>query len=119
MSWCTRTTTTIQTLARLGGKRHLSELSALLDDRAECAERAGGENDETIKTLICDVALAAMVYVTGQKLDDYGMDEVQSVPFMLFDVRTLGFADPKAREAALKKWRAWVDANRESMKEEG
>ncbi|HUY36698.1 MAG TPA: hypothetical protein VMV69_28445 [Pirellulales bacterium] len=101
----------IQTLARLGGKQLVPEISALLVDRAELAERSDDEHDQTIKTLICDVALASLVYLTGQNLEDYGFEEVQSNPIMLFDARTLGFADPEAREAALKKWRQWTETH--------
>jgi HEAT repeat protein len=107
----------IQTLARLAGKRAMPELAPLLDDPSECgAERPGPDNEETVKTQICDVALAAMVYLTGQELGDYGFKEAQSNPIMLFDARTLGFADPAAREAALRKWKDWAAANPERLK---
>ena len=101
----------IQTLARLGGKQLLPEIGALLADRSEVAERSAEDDDETIKTLICDVALASLVYLTGQDLGDYGFDEVQSNPVMLFDARTLGFADSDAREEALIKWKHWAETH--------
>ncbi|HVC93958.1 MAG TPA: hypothetical protein VND64_09725 [Pirellulales bacterium] len=103
----------IQTLARLGGKQLLPEIGALLADRSEVAELSAGDQDETIKTLICDVALASLIYLTGQNLGDYGfdVDEVQSNSVMLFDARTLGFADADAREAALIKWKDWAETH--------
>jgi hypothetical protein len=104
----------IQTLAQLGGKQLLPELSALLADRSELAEPSAADHDqddESIKTLICDVALASLIYLTGQNLEDYGFEEVQSNPVMLFDARTLGFSDSEAREAALKKWKDWAEKN--------
>ncbi len=101
----------IQTLARLGGKQLVPEIGALLADRSEVAERSAGDDDETIKTLICDVALASLVYLTGQNLEDYGFDEVQSNPVMLFDARTLGFEDSDVREEALIKWKDWAETH--------
>jgi hypothetical protein len=104
----------VQTLARLGGKEVLSELAALLDDRSVCATRPiDDQQDETIKTLICDVALASMIYLTGQELGDYYFDResVKSNPVLLFDASSLGFAKDEAREAALKKWKEWEAAN--------
>jgi hypothetical protein len=103
----------VQTLARLGGKQVLPELSALLDDRSVCASRiVDDQPDETIKTLICDVALASMLYLTGQEPEDYffDKDKVESDLVMLFNASSLGFADEKSRAAALKKWKEWAEA---------
>ena len=91
----------------------LPEIGALLADRSEVAELSAGDQDETIKTLICDVALASLVYLTGQNLGDYGfdVDEVQGNSVMLYDARTLGFVDSDAREKALIKWKDWAETH--------
>lgn len=95
----------ILAVGKLGSRDHVAALMPLLDDARPIgmADRTGRESDTQLR----DVALAAMIHLTGQKLADYGFVHAKSNPLILFNSNTLGFNDPSAREEAIKKWRAW------------
>jgi hypothetical protein len=98
----------ILAVGKLGGREHVTALLPLLDDERSTVvpDRTGRESDTQIR----DVALAAMIHLTEQKLADYGFVHAKRNPLFLFNSNTLGFNDPAAREAAIKKWRAWWQA---------
>jgi hypothetical protein len=96
----------ILALGKLGDERQVPALSSLLEDKAEFTVH--GRDGEEIRTQIRDVALAVMVYLTGQELRDYGFDHYVSHPTWLFNPATLGFKSVEAREEALMKWRKWA-----------
>jgi hypothetical protein len=93
----------ILAIAKLGSREHVESLEPLLADERSIPDRGGRESDVQVR----DLALAAMIHLSGQKLADYGFVHAKSNPFYLFNTNTLGFNDPSARTEALKKWRAW------------
>ena len=97
----------ILSIAKFGSRENIAALEPLLiDERTiDGANRSGQKSDTQIR----DVALAAMVHLSGQKLADYGFHHAQSHPSFLWNANSLGFNDPAARQEALKKWRAWAD----------
>lgn len=97
----------ILALGKLGGREHLAALEPLLKDERPIGvpDRGGRESDTQVR----DVALAAMIHLTGQPLSDYGFSRAKSNAMILFNTNTLGFNDPSAREAALRKWRDWTE----------
>jgi hypothetical protein len=97
----------ILAVGKLGSRQHVAALMPLLDDERPIAmpDRSGRDSDTQVR----DVALAAMIHLTGQKLADYGFVHAKTNPLILFNSNTLGFNDPAARQEALKKWRAWWD----------
>ena len=56
---------------------------------------------------IRDVALAILLHMTDQNLREYGFPSAQPYGETAFQEGALGFADPAAREAALRKWARW------------
>ena len=92
-------------IGKLGGREHVPALVPLLKDERPIGvpDRTGRESDTQVR----DVALAAMIHLTGQKLADYGFVHAKSNTVILFNSNTLGFNDPTARSEALKKWQAW------------
>ncbi|MGH7140017.1 MAG: hypothetical protein ACREHD_30120, partial [Pirellulales bacterium] len=97
----------ILAVGKLGSRDHVAALMPLLDDA-----RPIGMADRTARgsdTQVRDVALAAMIHLTGQKLDVYGFVHAKSNSWLLFNSNTLGFNDPSARQEAIKNWRAWWD----------
>lgn len=97
----------ILAIAKLGSRDHIAALEPLLNDERtiDASDRSGQKSDTQIR----DVALAAMVHLSRQKLADYGFHHAKTNPFYLWNANSLGFNDPAARQEALKKWRAWAD----------
>ena len=95
----------ILAIGKLGGREHVRSLEPLLVDERSIPDRGGRESEVQIR----DIALAAMVYLTGQKLGDYGFVHAKQNALYLFNTNTLGFNDPAARDQAIEKWRAWRD----------
>jgi hypothetical protein len=99
----------ILTIGKLGSHEHLAALERLLTDERSIPDRGGRESEVQIR----DVALAAMIHLTGQKLGEYGFVHAKSNALYLFNTNTLGFNDPAAREEAIKKWRAWREKQKQ------
>lgn len=101
----------ILAIGKLGERKHVPALLPLLDDSRSVGvpDRTGRQSDTQIR----DVALAAIVHLTGQKLSDYGFVHAKSNPLILFNTNTLGFNDPAQRDEALSKWRSWWAEHRE------
>lgn len=97
----------ILTIAKLGSRENIASLEPLLSDERsiDASDRSGQKSDAQIR----DVALAAMVRLSGQELADYGFHHAKLNPAFLWNANSLGFNDPAARQEALKKWRAWAD----------
>jgi hypothetical protein len=100
---------TVLAVAKFGRREHLPSLAPLLADASSCGEFEFDQRK--IDCQVRDVALAAMVRLSGQQLSDYGFDLAQPDEFSLLDVSRLGFADDARRDAALAKWRAWQSSN--------
>lgn len=100
----------ILALAKLGGKDYIQALEPLLEDESACASRTVG--DAQVDTQIRDVALAALLHITGQDLATYGFADVQEIPMLLYNTATLGFADDETRQKALKHWTEWSAKNK-------
>jgi outer membrane protein assembly factor BamB len=101
-------------LGKLGGRSEVALLQSLLKDTGICANRvtvtADGKRIEN-HTQIRDLALAVLIHLTGQQHKEYGLDKVQTNPQMLFNYASIFFANPEARDAALKKWEQWAAKN--------
>lgn len=101
-------------LSKLGSKELIPHLEPLLDD----ATQVGSVVIRRVRltTQISDVALAALIQLSGQDESEYGFPYLEVVPGLknLPSVNRLGFADPAGRQAALKKWKTWSAAHRVS-----
>jgi hypothetical protein len=97
-------------LARVGGKEQVPVLESLLSDettlgRIQLNTLAGD-------TQIKDVALGMLVHLTGQSHKDYGFSFLAEQPALLWAPNYLGFSTQQQREAAHKKWKDWVVAQK-------
>ena len=106
----------VEAVARLGGKPYAATLSALLDDQRMCTQRVVNEKPQEIQ--VRDVTLAWLLNITGQDPVPYGLQEaaqwfnaVKQAPGNAFNFANFYFAAPAARDAALKKWAEWSQAN--------
>jgi hypothetical protein len=99
-------------VGKLGGDEHIPLLEPLLANSDMVQQRAirVGNVKETIIVEVRDVVLATLLRMTGQDLDDYKMFGARPHDQTLFELNTLGFSDPKSREAAITKWREWRTA---------
>jgi hypothetical protein len=96
-------------LGKLGSREHVADLEPLLQNETVCANQE--VEDQDVQTQVRDVALAALVRLTGQQPREYGFLRAQDNSMILFNTPSLGFAEPSQREAALKKWRDWSKAH--------
>ncbi len=100
-------------LGKLGGKEDLKLLAETLDDKTPFNRRvvvmADGKTKEHASELR-DVALASLVYLTGQKFADYGLN-ITINPQTFFNYGQVHFSTAEVRDAALKKWRNWTAKN--------
>lgn len=94
----------ILALGKFGSAEHVPLIEPLLQD-ARPADKKSRRQDSN--TEVRDVALAVLVYLTGQNLADYGLKHAKSDHMQLFQLHSLGFHEAAARESALKKWREW------------
>jgi hypothetical protein len=97
----------ITAICRFGAKDQIPDLETLLTNHAICYTLH--INSKQYTTEVRDVALAALVHLTGQKHADYGMDRVQLNPQTVFAPHTVGFAkDEEAKRIeAFAKWDRW------------
>jgi len=100
-------------VGQIGGKPYAGVLAEFLDDETECYRRT--VNGESQVTEARDIALAWLVHLTGQSLEDYGMEQatkaferLKKSPQSSISLHYLGFPDEEAREKALKRWDEWV-----------
>jgi len=107
----------IGAIGRWGGKDYAAVLEALMDDKSEIFRGQIGNNKE-MTVQMRDVALAWLVYLTGQEHAAYGMEQAKNDfenlrknPKYMPNFPNLGFGQESARDEALKKWRAYVAEN--------
>lgn len=93
----------ILAVGKFGGVEQLPLLEPLLDDTRSIAFPNRGRQE--LDAQVRDVALAALVHLSGQKLVDYGFSHVRTHPSYLFIADSLGFSDPAQRDRALQIWR--------------
>ena len=101
----------------IGGLQDLQVLERLLDDEMEFHVGRRGM-DSKFTSHLQDVALAGLLHLTEQDLQDYGFEEVRPHPTYLFTPGSIGFPDEESRAAALEKWRRWAAENLRELQPE-
>jgi outer membrane protein assembly factor BamB/tetratricopeptide (TPR) repeat protein len=110
----------IEGTARLGGKPYAALLLPMLGENREVMRHQMMINNKLEVRIVevRDVALAWLLELTGQDQAQYDMpeakqwfDQLHRFPQQSFNFFNMGFKDPKQRDAALKKWEAWVKTN--------
>jgi len=86
-----------------GSKEHVAAVEQLLDDKA--ALTAVNVNGKRGTVEVRDVALAVCVQLSGETLEGYGFDLLNTYPVRVTSFYQLGFSDDEKREAALERWR--------------
>ncbi len=98
--------TAILTVGKLGGPEHVDDLEPLLEDDTDCLT-ARTTTRQFARIQIRDVALAVMLHLTGQNLQQYGYPAVRRHVRTLFTPSTLYFASEAQRDTAIEKWHKW------------
>jgi hypothetical protein len=93
-------------VAKFGDAAHIGLLERYLSDETQYPQRQL-ERPKGIQTEMRDVALAALVTLTRQNFQDYGMSHVTAAPSFVFLPQSCGFDSAEARQKALEKWRAY------------
>lgn len=93
-------------LAKAGSPAHLHELELLLSDATDLQVRRQGMVT-AFSSKVQDVALAALLHLTGQDPRSYGFSELREHPQYLYAPGTIGFDSQAQRRAALDQWKRW------------
>ena len=107
----------ILAVGKFGSEENIGALEPLLENATECLPRQqiNGPGGDMAAVQIRDVALAALLRLTGQEPVAYGFLHARPHPQMLFDVTSLYLESDDRRRDALEQWRAWrVQHSRET-----
>ncbi|MEW4564587.1 HEAT repeat domain-containing protein [Bremerella sp. JC770] len=89
-------------IAKLGGKEDIEYLSTYLDDATEISlPTAQGDR---FSTLLKDVALVAVLHISGEDPKEFGYPRISTDPNFLYNIRSIGFTTDEQREKAFQKW---------------
>jgi hypothetical protein len=99
-------------LAKAGNNSHLHEIELLLSDKTELQTRRMSQGSQPVTTFtsrIQDVALVALLHLTGQNPRDYGFSGLRENPHpqYLYQPGTIGFESEAQRRAAIVRWKRW------------
>jgi hypothetical protein len=103
-------------VGKLGSKDNIVDLEPFLTDTTPLGQTQ--VNMVRIQAEMRDVALAMLVQLSGQQLEDYGFPYLTSLQpglrgnqqVIFFSPSLLGFSDAASRDAALKRWKDWSEA---------
>ena len=90
-------------IAKLGDEQHIPMLATYLSNEQPVNNRRGNG----FQPLVRDVALATTIHLHGQNPKDFGFTHIRTNRQTLFQAGSMGFANPKQREAAFNRWNAW------------
>ncbi|MCI0703609.1 MAG: hypothetical protein L0241_21215, partial [Planctomycetia bacterium] len=102
----------LATLVRIGSKDHLPAIEKLIGDNSVMITLTTIVNGQPVQTHIQvgDTALAAAVLLTGQKLEDYGIEDRLKGNPGTFNYTRYMIPEDKRKEA-VAKWKAWREKN--------
>jgi hypothetical protein len=103
------------TISKLADRKQVLKLEPLLSEQLICyqggAKKVVGKQIPPTTVQLRDIALAAVVHGTGQKLADYGFPHPLPDKLWLFKIGSLGFESESHRSIALEKWASWRGAD--------
>lgn len=106
----------LMAIARFGTAEDVETIEPLLANNTVC--QTVTMNRVKYTTQIRDVALVALIQLTGQDHKEYGFDRLQKNPRTVFatQTHTMGFPsdDGAARDEAINKWRRWRASQKKS-----
>ena len=94
----------VLTIAKLGSDEHVSILEPLLDDPTVCQQRTDPKTKIKTQTQVRDIALAAIIFMSGEHPKKFGFAQLRENPTYVFVSSTAGFASDQQREESRRKW---------------
>ncbi|MEE2684943.1 MAG: PQQ-binding-like beta-propeller repeat protein [Planctomycetota bacterium] len=107
----------MQTIGILGGSPYAGRISRMLESEIVVSRRTVVQNNErvTIEIQLRDVALAWLIFLTGQDHTGYGMlqarntfQRIRQSPTSTVSVSLMGYDKPERRTEAMAKWHQYV-----------
>ncbi|MEQ8790782.1 MAG: hypothetical protein RIC55_31075 [Pirellulaceae bacterium] len=95
----------ILAIARLGDKQQMEAVEPFLADATHVTHRRVGDDNRLVAVQVRDVALAALVHLSGQDYRDYGYRHIQPNPQTVFTANSACFENDADREKAVQRWR--------------
>lgn len=89
-------------IAKLGSRDDIPELEKFFDDSTPIDTHL--TVGEQMTTEIRDVALLAVLHLSGKDPKDYGFSRLATDPSFVYNVRSIGFLSADERDAAFEKW---------------
>lgn len=89
-------------IAKLGGKEDIEYLSKYFDNDTEVSLPT--VQGDQFTTQMKDVALVAVLHLSGENPKDYGYPRISTDPNFLYNIRSIGFTTPEQRQQAFEKW---------------
>lgn len=93
------------TIAKLGDRSHFPLLEKMLEDETQYTSFR--VNNKRLPIQVRDIALGALLHISGQDLKKYGFNHVQTHSLRVFNPSTLVFDSDEMREKALQKWKQY------------
>ena len=90
-------------IAKLGDEKHIPMLEPYLSNNKPLNNRRGNG----FQPLVRDVALATTIHLHGKNPKAFGFTQLRPNKQTLFQAGSMGFANPKQRDAAFEKWNVW------------
>jgi hypothetical protein len=101
----------IGVLGKVGSKENIPDLLPFLDKKDSVGSMMF--NNTQINTQMRDVALAGLVQLSGQKLQDFNFAYIKMFANANVNIfmspGMLGFSDDASRDASIKKWKEWYE----------
>lgn len=89
-------------IAKLGGEEDIEYLSKYFEDDTEVSLPT--VQGDQFNTQMKDVALVAVLHISGEDPKEYGYPRISTDPNFLYNIRSIGFITPQQRQQAFEKW---------------
>lgn len=89
-------------IAKLGGKEDIEYLSKYFEDDTEVSLPT--VQGDQFNTLLKDVALVAVLHLSGEDPKEFGYPRISTDPNFLYNIRSIGFTTDQQRAQAFRKW---------------
>jgi hypothetical protein len=94
----------ILTIAKLGDTTHIPILEQIMEDQSVCQNRLDPKSKVTFQSQVRDVALAAIIQLSGEDPKQFGFHHLQTNSMYVFVLTSIGFASDEQRMQSRAMW---------------